>query len=83
MDKKKLDALASKVLPPSYKLEKDRDFNAKIILDPDNPASFKRWKDNTNKTDMKGYDTRDRGQPSTNELIKKMNIGYMETEADR
>jgi len=86
MDRKKLDKLAGKVLPPSFRLEKDRDFDVvtpKNMLDPDKPQDFKKWKDNTATHDLKGYDTTDRGQKSTKQIFKEMHIGYIETEADR
>lgn len=80
MDKDKLDQLASQVLPKGFKLTADRGHTAKIVLDPNSASQFERWSKNTNKTDLKGYDTK---QTSKRAIMKDISLGYIESEADR
>jgi len=83
MEKEKLNIMAKKFVPDGFKLEKDRSYNAKVVLDPDNPANFKRWKKNTNKVDLRGFDTRKEKELSLRQVLKKSSLGYIESEPDR
>jgi len=83
MEQKKLDRMAKQVLPDSFKLESDRGRNAKVVLNPDKPKEFKRWKDATNKTDLKGFDTKKEKEKSIREINKSLHLGYIESDPER
>jgi len=83
MEIDKLNRLAKKVVPDGFKLEKDRSRNAKIVLDPDNPAQLSRWKKATNRTDLKGFDTKKEKTLSVKQVLSKQKVGYIESDPDR
>lgn len=83
MDKEKLNRMAKQVVPDGFRLEKDRSRNAKIVLDPNKPSHYKKWKSAPNKTDLKGFDTKKQKEKSTRKILKSLNVGYIESDPER
>jgi len=83
MDKEKLNMMAKQIVPDGFRLESDRSRNAKVILDPNNPSDYKKWKKAPNKTDLKGFDTKKEKEKSTKQVLKSLNVGYIESDPER
>jgi len=69
---------AMQYLPEGHNLDVDRSYTAQTVV-----TDINEWKNKTNRVDLRGFDTKDAKEPSPRKLIKKLGIGYVESESDR
>ncbi len=82
ISRKTLDKFGTQIVPNGVRLEQDRGRNAKIIHSPTKKGK-QAWAKNPNKSDLKGFDTKDRKQPSKKKIGNLLGLGYIETDPDR
>lgn len=68
----------NRYIPSEHALDVDRALDAKKIT-----SNINKWKQNTNKMDLRGFDTTRQKLPSTRTVLNREGIGYIEREADR
>lgn len=73
-----VDQVGKEFLPEGFSLATDRGKDAKtVVSDP------RKWKDRHNRTDLKGFDTRQAKEKKARKVLYQAGVGYIEQEPER
>lgn len=58
--------------PEGTELDRDRQFRAEEVLDPNQERNIRRWRDNRDRVDLEGFDTPSAREPTIREVVRQI-----------